>query len=451
MIPHDIRRGLDIPIAGAASGDVVDLPIPATVGIDPREIAGLIPRLAAREGDTVQAGQPVMYHKFDQDTVIVAPVGGRIREVRRGARRVITGVVIETDASAGVVQHRAWTAGELAGISRDDARAQLLAGGVWPFLRTRPLDRLAPSDVVPQAIVIAATETGPLQPGASVLLSEGDKDALQAAIHALGALTDGTVYLTVPAGSSHPALSGLDGVEVHAFSGPHPSGDPGVQVNHLCPPSGGRTVLTLRAWDAVTIGRLFLTGRFDPSRVIAAVGTGVKAPRLVRTVLGAPVADVAGALADGPQRIVCGSILTGRATPADGFTGFFPRAMHVLPDVVERTILGWANPFNGMWSFHKAFLAAFGASRPQDLRPGVYGGHRAIVPTGVHDKVIASPDILPTFLFRSMIAGDLEGSVKLGMLDITMEEAALASFICPSKIDYDEILRERLELYAKEA
>jgi Na+-transporting NADH:ubiquinone oxidoreductase subunit NqrA len=37
------------------------------------------------------------------------------------------------------------------------------------------------------------------------------------------------------------------------------------------------------------------------------------------------------------------------------------------------------------------------------------------------------------------------------MLDITMEEAALLSYICPSKIDFDLILKEGLEVYAKEA
>jgi len=451
MTVHEIHRGLDIPIAGAAEGAPVDLPRPATVAVDPRELLGFIPRLAARPGDTVKRGQPVMYHKFDHDLVVVAPASGTVKEVKRGHRRVIEAFVVETDDTDAVVEHKRWGLSDLAGISRQDALGQLKAGGGLALVRTRPLDHVPNADEVPQAIVISATETGPLQAGPEVLLSEEDKDALQAAVHVFKALTDGEVFLTLPANGQAPGTDGLSGVTTATFGGPHPSGDPAVQVNTLCPPAGGRKVWYVRAWDAAVIGRLFLDGTYDARRVYAAVGAAAAKPRYVRTIQGAPVADVVGETTGEHVRWINGSILTGRRTAAGGWVGTFARTVHVLPDVVERTILGWANPLNGMWSFHKAFLKAFGGADPKDLRPGLYGGHRAIVPTGIHDRVVASPDIHPTFLFKSIMAGDLEGSIELGMLDISMEEAALLSFICPSKIDYDVILREGLELYAKEA
>jgi Na+-transporting NADH:ubiquinone oxidoreductase subunit A len=127
------------------------------------------------------------------------------------------------------------------------------------------------------------------------------------------------------------------------------------------------------------------------------------------------------------------------------------RALHALPDAVERTLLGWAVPRFGTWSFHKAFLKGFLPSGPQDLRPGLYGGHRAIVPIGHYGDVVATPDIYPAFLFKSMFAGDLEASIELGMLDLSVEEAALCSFICPSKIDFCGLLDEGLARYEQEA
>lgn len=451
MTVHEIQRGLDIPIAGAASGAPVDLPRPATVAIDPRELLGFIPRLAAREGDVVQRGQPVMYHKFDHDLVVVSPTAGTVKEIQRGHRRVIEAFVLEPAAEDSAVQHKAWSLSELASISRDAALSQLKAGGGLALMRTRPLDHVPNAAEAPQAIVISATESGPLQAGPDVLLSPADHDALQAAIHVFKALTDGEVFLTLPKEGQAPGTDGLSGVTTATFGGPHPSGDPAVQVNTLCPPSGGRKVWYVKAWDAAVIGRLFLDGTYDGTRVYGAVGTAAATPRFVRTIQGAPVAHVVGETRGEHVRWINGSILTGRRTSSAGFAGTFARTVHVLPDEVERTILGWANPFNGMWSFHKAFLKAFGGAAPSDLRPGLYGGHRAIVPTGIHDQVIASPDIHPTFLFKSIMAGDLEGSIELGMLDLSMEEAALLSYICPSKIDYDVILREGLELYAKEA
>jgi Na+-transporting NADH:ubiquinone oxidoreductase subunit A len=104
------------------------------------------------------------------------------------------------------------------------------------------------------------------------------------------------------------------------------------------------------------------------------------------------------------------------------------------------------------WSFYRVYLSGFMKSdKTYDLRPGLYGGHRSIVPTGHYRDVVATPDIVPSYLFKAIISGDLERSIELGMLDITEEEAALCSYICPSKTDFDVILRDGLDVYAKEA
>lgn len=450
MTHHRISRGLDIPIAGAASGSVVQLDAPDVVAIDPREFRGYTPRLDAREGDAVVAGQPLLRDKFHADLKIVSPVSGTVEAIERGARRVITAVKVRVGEGEPRRQ-RSWSSDALRDLSASDAMNQLAAGGGLALIRTRPLDHVPSPSARPQAVLIAATETGPLQPGVDVLLSADDRDALQAAIHVFNAVAEDKVFLTTHEGASHAALSGLSGVEQHSFSGPHPAGDPGLQVNHLCPPRAGGAVWTLRVWDAVLIGRLFLDGLLPAERTYAAVGVGVKQPRFVRTLLGAPIRHVVGEVEDGPMRWIAGSVLTGRAVGEDGFAPMLSRGVHVLPDTVERVLLGWAAPQLGRWSAHKAYLSGLlGWSTPQDLRPGLFGGERAIVPTGAYERVVATPDILPTFLFKAIMADDLERSIKLGLLDITEEEAALCSFVCPSKTNFDDVLRKGLEQYAKE-
>ena len=118
-------------------------------------------------------------------------------------------------------------------------------------------------------------------------------------------------------------------------------------------------------------------------------------------------------------------------------------------------ILRYRRPFDEVAPHvdaHRAYLKGLlGGGGTYDLRPGLYGGHRAIVPIGQYSKVIATPDIVPEFLFRSIIAGDLEESIELGLLDLTMEEAALCSYVCPSKIDFDLLLRQGLDIYEREA
>lgn len=450
MTTHVIKRGLDLPIAGRASGAPIELPPPATVAYTPTELRGITPKPIVREGDTVKQGQPIMTDKNRPELVFRAPAAGRIAEVRRGARRVLTDLIIEVDPQGEVTQERAYSLAEIGAFSREQALAAVLASGSWGSLRSRPLNRIVNPSVVPQNILISATESGPLQPGAEVLLSAADKEAFQAGVAALKHLTDGKVFLAVGP-QPHPALSGLSGVETLTFQGPHPSGDPAVQVNLACPPRGGGQVWWARAWDIADLGHFLLTGRFRGERVYAAVGTGAKAPRFVKTLLGAPLQHIVGDAREG-CRWIRGSVLSGEATDPGRAASFYTRAVHVLPDEVEREFLGWITPGFGKFSFHKAFLAGFtGGSGEYDLRPGTWGGHRAIIPFGRYEDVIATPDIQPQFLFRSIIAGDLEDAIKLGLLDVSEEEAALMTYICPSKIEYDVLLREGLALYEKEA
>lgn len=448
---HVVKRGLDIPILGRATGEPVQIEAPARVAYTPTEFRGLVPRLAVKEGDEVKAGGALFTSKRTPAIRLLSPVAGRVAEIRRGHRRVIEAVVVERtgDAQESLRTH---DLAALERIPREQAIADLQAGGLWPTLRTRPLDVVADPAVPPQAILVGGMETGPLQPGPEVLLDKDAGDQLQAGIHVLRALTDGKVYLTLAEGSSHPALANVQGVDVHTFLGPHPAGDPGVQVNLVEPPRGTSKVWYIRAWEVALIGRLFLEGRFPAERTYAVVGTGAVHQRFVRTVLGAPLRHVVGDVAPGPMRWIRGSVLTGdRADPDTGFASFYRNAVHILPDMTDRELLGWATPQLARWSFHRAYLSGFfRAKRQVDMRPGINGGHRALVVAHVYERVVPTPDINVPFLFKSIIAGDLEESMQLGLLDLTDEEAALCTYVCPSKMEFDVLLRQGLQQYVKE-
>ena len=451
MAIFSIKRGLNIPIAGSAKGEPAPLSLPKTVAYDPREFTGIVPRLSARPGDKVKRGTPLFHSKDTPELKFLSPASGIVKEVQRGHRRVITAMVVEVSGEESE-SFPVWSSDDISSKSREEVKSALLSGGVWPSLRTRPLDQIARPDVVPQAILICGTETGPCQPGVDALLDAEAGKNLQAGIHALAKLTDGAVHLTSSVGSSHPAFSGLTGVQTHQFSGPHPAGDASVQINHVQPPAGNGQVWYISASDAARVGELLLTGSFPNERVYAAVGEGVATPRLVRTLLGAPYADVVGDVKSGEMRWIRGSVLTGTTISADSWGGYFSAAVHVLPTEVPRSLFGWAMPMFGTWSPHRAFLTGFFPGRKErNFRPGVYGGHRGLVPVGAYRKVIATPDLHVEFLMRAMSAGDLAESISLGLLDLTKEEAALCTYVCPSKIEMDVLLQQGLELYQKEA
>lgn len=451
MSLHVLKKGLDVPIAGEVTGNIVDLPVPASVSVAPRDLPGITPRILSREGASVKVGTALFADKAQPDLRLVSAAAGEVREIVRGPRRVVLDHVVSVTGDA-AESFRQWDLGALKKISRDEARIGLGHGGLWPVLRCRPLDKVPAMGSTPQWILVSATETGPLAPGADLLLGAGDGEALQAGLYVLKALTPGAVAVAVPQGTTHPALANLKDVDVHQFGGPHPSGDPSVQINHIAPPTGNGQVWYARAWDVALIGRLFLEGRYPAQRVYTAAGTGLAAPRAVRTLCGAPIRTITGDAAPGPVRWILGSVLTGQVVDPERWAGFTNRMFTVIPDRAERRLFGWTAPNLGDFSYHRAFLSGFlGAGGRKVMDTGLRGGVRSMVPVGYYRGVVATPDIEPEFLFRSIIAGDLEESVKLGLLDLSMEEAALLTYVCPSKIEFDVILRDGLALYEKEA
>jgi Na+-transporting NADH:ubiquinone oxidoreductase subunit A len=165
MSQHVVKRGLDIPIAGRATGDIADLPVPDAVAYTPTEFPGVTPRIVAKPGTKVRAGDVLFHDKNHKEMVFLSPVCGTVREVRRGERRVITDYIVDVDGTD-AASFPSFTAAQIQGMSRDEARSAILAGGLWAALRTRPLSQIADPTNTPQSIVVSATETGPLQPGA---------------------------------------------------------------------------------------------------------------------------------------------------------------------------------------------------------------------------------------------------------------------------------------------
>ena len=67
-----------------------------------------------------------------------------------------------------------------------------------------------------------------------------------------------------------------------------------------------------------------------------------------------------------------------------------------------------------------------------------------MVPIGMYEQVMPF-DILPTYLLRSLLVGDIEKAEALGALELDEEDLALCTFVCPGKHEFGPILRQNLE------
>jgi Na+-transporting NADH:ubiquinone oxidoreductase subunit A len=280
----------------------------------------------------------------------------------------------------------------------------------------------------------------------------GREDDYARGLLALRDLTAGTVYVCRAAGSPLRAPT-ADRIAIEEFSGPHPAGNAGTHIHFLHPAGHGRSVWHVGYQDVAAIGHLLAAGSLDIARVVSVAGPGIARPRLVRTRLGASIAELtAGELAPGEQRVVSGSVLDGRAAmnEAECYLGRYHQQVSALPEGRDRELFGWIAPGTDKFSVAGVVLGAFAKGRPRTLTTTTNGSRRAMVPIGTHEAVMPL-DILPTFLLRALLAGDLERAEALGALELDEEDLALCTYADPGKNDYAPLLRDMLHRLEKES
>jgi Na+-transporting NADH:ubiquinone oxidoreductase subunit A len=59
-------------------------------------------------------------------------------------------------------------------------------------------------------------------------------------------------------------------------------------------------------------------------------------------------------------------------------------------------------------------------------------------------------DILPEFLFRSILVEDIDKMEQLGIYELAEEDVALCEFVCTSKQNLQALLRQGIDLMIKE-
>ena len=80
---------------------------------------------------------------------------------------------------------------------------------------------------------------------------------------------------------------------------------------------------------------------------------------------------------------------------------------------------------------------------------GLHGGERAFIATGIYRDVLPM-DIYPDFLMKSILAEDIPLMEGLGIHEIAEEDVALCEYICPSKIEWQDITRRGLDFIERE-
>ena len=443
-----IKKGLNINLKGDAEKTTENAIISNYCTIRPEDFHSIIPKLVAKEGTKVKAGETVFYNKDAEDMKFVSPVSGEVVEVARGERRRIMAIKIQADKEQTYVDFGKFN---LDAADADKVKAHLLASGCWPFIKQRPYDVIANPNKSPKAIFVSGYASAPLAADYDYVL-QGKEAEMQAAITALGKLTEGQVHVSVGKNSNSP-LAGLSGITLHKVSGPHPSGNVGTQINKIDPINKGEVVWTINPQDLVVIGELLLTGKFNAERIVALVGSSVKKPRYFKTKIGSEIATMVydnGVDKDGNDRIISGNVLSGKQIKPDGALDYYSNTVTVIPEGDDYEFFGWNKPvFNKISTSRAMTFSWLNPKKKYDLNTNTNGEHRAFVVTGSYEEVFPL-DIYPLQIMKSCLVEDLDAMEQLGMYEVAPEDFALTEFVCVSKQPHQAIIRKGLDVMYKE-
>ena len=59
-------------------------------------------------------------------------------------------------------------------------------------------------------------------------------------------------------------------------------------------------------------------------------------------------------------------------------------------------------------------------------------------------------DIYPVYLLKAILAEDIDKMEQLGIYEVVEEDLALCEFVCPSKIDVQNIVSKGINIMIKE-
>lgn len=441
-----LRKGLDINLKGKASAEIMSVKEPGFYALCPDDFTGVTPKVVVKEQEYVLAGGPLFIDKNHPEVKFVSPVSGVVTSVERGARRKVLSITVEAAPEQDFEEFGKQNVSTMNGEAVKEA---LLGSGMFAFIKQRPYDVVADPTVAPRAIFVSAFDTNPLAPDLEMAL-KGEELNFQTGLDALAKMAK--TYLSISVNQKSPALTQAKNVVVTAFDGPHPAGNVGVQINHIAPVNKGETVWTIDAQAVIFIGRLFNTGRVDLTRMVAITGSEVKKAAYCKLKVGALLTDVlAGNVNNGKElRYISGNVLTGKQISANGFLGAFHSQVTVIPEGSDvHEMFGWIMPRFNEFSTSRSYFSWLMGKKEYTLDARVKGGERHMIMSNEYDRVLPM-DIMPEYLIKAIIAGDIDRMEQLGIYEVAPEDFALCEFVCSSKMELQRIVRDGLDMLRRE-
>jgi Na+-transporting NADH:ubiquinone oxidoreductase subunit A len=338
-------------------------------------------------------------------------------------------------------------ASAIAGLDADGAKKALLERGLWPLISRRPFLKTPEVTDEPSSIFVNCLDSNPLAADPNFYL-DNRKEDFQAGIALLAKISP-NVHVCLEGNDDASETFKVEGAATHSFKGVHPRSNPSVHIEKIDPVvTQSKVVWTIRAQEVVAIGKTLTSGQFDNERVLAWAGPVAAERQYYKALMGASVAALPTEGAE-EVRLVSGSVFTGRQMDDNAFLGCFDNTVLALKEDRKRELLGWLDPGMSAHSLTRCYLTTAIPKGEYSLTTTTNGEHRAIVDSEMYDKV-QPLDIHTAFLFKSLLAEDIEEAERQGLWSVAPEDMALATYMDPSKNDFAAPLVKVLDILHKE-
>jgi Na+-transporting NADH:ubiquinone oxidoreductase subunit A len=408
------KKGLNLPISGNPSLDVDSSTAINSVAILGADFIGLKPTMMVEEGDVVHLGQKLFENKKNPGTYVTAPSSGVVKSINRGEKRRFLSMIIETDNSLDPLNFD---------LNEYSSPIEFMVdSGVMAYFRTRPYNRMPQPSELPSAIFVNACDTNPLSVDPYELIKY-DQDLFNIGLKFIQSI-DADIK-TFCSYQNNNFDKSVEGVRYNQFEGPHPAGLVGTHIHFL--------------------GYLLQNNNLRSDKHISIGGPNTHDPKILKVKYGSNLSEVtAGKILDN-SRVISGSVLNGHTGEnVMNYLGSFDNQISVLPDESNDILFNWAMPGSNLHSKLPAFISSWIKPKKYNFNVSMNGGNRAIVPVSSYQEIMPL-NILMTQLLKSLVTLDIELGEKLGVLELAPEDLALASYVCPSKYDYQSILDSNLE------
>ncbi|MGL4347836.1 MAG: NADH:ubiquinone reductase (Na(+)-transporting) subunit A [Chlamydiales bacterium] len=434
------KKGLCIPIGGNPENlEIQEASISSHIALDLTSFTPTI-RLLIKKGDEVLLGEPIAEEREFGERKFVSPAGGVVTDIIRGEKRKPLYIVIEVSKKEREYKHKRIN---IEKCTVEEILSLFLESGVFTKIYQRPYNILASPKRLPQAIFVIGAASAPYVPS-PILHITGYEEWFQLGLNLLSRIA--AVHLTHNGEKSF--FPKTDNVYQHTVSGPHPAANVSFAIYHINPIiTATDLVWTIQACDVIAIGKLAIHGTLHYLRVISVAGDAIRPEcrTLLRVREGINIGHIIkNRLDKGNIRVISGDPLIGRQVTEKEFLGMFHYVVCAIYErPKKRKMFSFLRFGKQTFTATRVYLSGFYRNHSYPFTTNQHGEERAFVDASIYDKVM--PMRIPTMhLVKAILVKDFELAEQLGLLEIAEEDFALAAFICPSKIDIVQIVKNGL-------